>query len=179
MAKDADDDAIKKAYRKAALKWHPDRHTDDVNKTAAEKKFKEVSEAYEVLSDKNKRAVYDQFGEDGLKGQPPPSSGGAGGFPGGGFPGGGASFSFSGFPGGAGAGGFKPGNAEDIFKTFFANFGGGNGGMGGMGGDFMDTGNDHDFGSPGGGFFGGMPRGSGMPGGRQAYVVLFCNCTRL
>lgn len=156
VGKDADDDAIKKAYRKAALKWHPDRHQEDADKTAAEKKFKEASEAYEVLSDKNKRAVYDQFGEDGLKGGPPPSSG-AGGFPAGGFPGG-ASFSFSGFPGGAPGGGFKPGNAEDIFRTFFANFGGG-------GSDFMDTGDDSEF--PGGGFFGGM--GGGMPR-RSSYV---------
>ncbi len=162
IPKEADDDAIKKAYRKAALKWHPDRHQDDTNKTAAEKKFKEASEAYEVLSDKNKRAVYDQFGEDGLKGGPPPS-GTNGGFPGG-FPGGGgASFSFSGFPGGAPGGGFKPGNAEDIFKTFFANFGGA-GGMGGAA-DFMDTGDDQDF----GGMFGGMPgMGRGGMSGRAA-----------
>jgi DnaJ family protein B protein 4 len=55
---DADEEEIKKAYRKAALKWHPDRHQSD--KEVAEKKFKEISEAYEVLSDKNKRVVYDQ-----------------------------------------------------------------------------------------------------------------------
>jgi DnaJ family protein B protein 4 len=55
---DADEEEIKKAYRKAALKWHPDRHQND--KEVAEKKFKEISEAYEVLSDKNKRVVYDQ-----------------------------------------------------------------------------------------------------------------------
>ncbi len=58
VGKDADEDEIKKAYRKAALKWHPDRHQND--KEVAEKKFKEISEAYEVLSDKNKRQIYDQ-----------------------------------------------------------------------------------------------------------------------
>ena len=58
IAKDADEEAIKKAYRKAALMWHPDRHQND--KEIAEKKFKEISEAYEVLSDKSKRGIYDQ-----------------------------------------------------------------------------------------------------------------------
>jgi DnaJ family protein B protein 4 len=58
VKKDADEEEIKKAYRKAALKWHPDRHQND--KEVAEKKFKEISEAYEVLSDKNKRGIYDQ-----------------------------------------------------------------------------------------------------------------------
>lgn len=64
VSKGAADDEIKKAYRKLALKYHPDK-----NKTAgAEEKFKEVAEAYEVLSDKKKRDVYDKYGEDGLKG---------------------------------------------------------------------------------------------------------------
>ena len=54
VSKTADDDAIKKAYRKSALKWHPDRNPD--TKASAEAKFKEISEAYEVLSDKEKRA---------------------------------------------------------------------------------------------------------------------------
>ncbi|KAF9974627.1 hypothetical protein BGZ73_001926 [Actinomortierella ambigua] len=178
VSKDADETAIKKAYRKLALKYHPDKNSSD----DAKKKFQEVSEAYEVLSDKNKRAVFDQFGEAGLKGGAPPPSGGpggAGGFPGG-FPGGfsgafpggggGTTFSFStGGPGmGGGAGGFRPSDAEDIFRHFFASFsagadddmsGAGFGSrpgmrskMGGMGG------------MPGMGGMGGMP---GMGGGAR------------
>ncbi|BFF95399.1 dnaJ protein homolog 1 [Drosophila madeirensis] len=63
LPKTATDEEIKKAYRKLALRYHPDK-----NKAAnAEEKFKEVAEAYEVLSDKSKREVYDKYGEDGLK----------------------------------------------------------------------------------------------------------------
>lgn len=65
VKRDASADAIKKAYRKLAMKYHPDKNPGD---SAAEAKFKEVSEAYEVLSDTDKRAKYDQFGHDGLKG---------------------------------------------------------------------------------------------------------------
>lgn len=68
VARDADAEAIKKAYRKLALKWHPDRHQGE-EKDAAEVTFKRVSEAYEVLSDPTKRAKYDRFGEHWEQGQ--------------------------------------------------------------------------------------------------------------
>jgi len=55
---------IKKAYRKLALKWHPDKNPDNLEE--ATKKFKEISEAYEVLSDEKKRKVYDTYGKEGL-----------------------------------------------------------------------------------------------------------------
>ena len=73
----ADADTIRRAYRKLALKWHPDRHTG-AGKAAAEERFKRLSEAYEVLSDADKRAKYDRFGEHWKQGQeftPPPGSG--------------------------------------------------------------------------------------------------------
>merc|ERR1719436_206140 len=68
VPKDADAKAIKSAYKKMALKWHPDKNPDD--KEAAEKKFREVAEAYEVLSDPDRRKSYDRGG-DGSKGQHP------------------------------------------------------------------------------------------------------------
>ena len=64
----ASNDEIKKSYRRLAMKHHPDRNTDDAD---AERKFKEAKEAYEVLSDSDKRAAYDRFGHDGVRGGPP------------------------------------------------------------------------------------------------------------
>ena len=83
VQKGADDGALKSAYRKLAMQYHPDRNPEDKD---AENKFKEASEAYEVLADAQKRAAYDQFGHAGVSG-----AAGGGGFGGGGF--GGAGFS--------------------------------------------------------------------------------------
>lgn len=77
LKKNASNDEIKKSYRRLAMKHHPDRSTEDSD---AESKFKEAKEAYEVLSDSDKRAAYDQFGHDGVRGVPP-----GGGFSGEGF----------------------------------------------------------------------------------------------
>ena len=106
VAKTASADEIKKAYRAAAMKWHPDRWVDgtEAEKKTAEEKFKEASEAYSVLSDPDKKAKYDQFGFAGVDGQSGPDfSGGFGNLNdilndlfGGGFSG------FTGFGGGQG-----------------------------------------------------------------------------
>lgn len=89
VSKNASDDEIKKAYRKLAIKYHPDRNPGDKD---AEAKFKEINEAHEVLSDKQKRARYDQFGHAGVGGAG--SSGGAGNPFGGGFNYNGQTFNF-------------------------------------------------------------------------------------
>lgn len=124
---------IRKGYRKAAVKYHPDKWSTkpESEKKAAEEKFKDAAEAYEVLSDKDKKEVYDRYGEDGLKaggGAGPSSSsmamapmggmGGMGGFPGGVFMssgGPGVRVSFTSF-GGSGMSGSR---AEQIFAAFF------------------------------------------------------------
>jgi DnaJ-class molecular chaperone len=77
LSKNATDDDIKKAYRKLALKYHPDK-----NKSPdAENKFKEIAEAYDVLSDPKKKQIFDAYGEEGLKGGVPNSSDGGSAFP--------------------------------------------------------------------------------------------------
>jgi DnaJ family protein B protein 4 len=186
--RDAEEDAIKKAYRKLALKWHPDRNPN--NKAEAEKQFKAISEAYEVLSDKNKRAVYDQFGEEGLKNGAPSAPEGFGGggfggearFPGGNF------FHFSSSSSGnrpgsrAGpSGAFRPSDADDIFKQFF-------GGMGPS--DPFEDDDDYNAGSMRGGFppraartSRGHPAGSSKPAPtiyplRCTLEELYTGCTK-
>ena len=79
ISRDADEKEIKRAYRKLAMKYHPDRNPDD---TEAENKFKEASEAYEVLAEPSKRAAYDQFGHAGVAGQGGGGGGRASGWPG-------------------------------------------------------------------------------------------------
>ena len=97
--RDADDDALKKAYRKLAMKHHPDRNPDD---KGAEGRFKEVKEAYEVLTDGQKRAAYDRFGHAGVEQQ-----------------------------GGGGQGGAGFSNFSDAFGDIFGDIFGGGGGRGG------------------------------------------------
>ncbi|MCG8567295.1 MAG: DnaJ domain-containing protein, partial [Desulfobacterales bacterium] len=99
VARDADKQVLKKAYRKLAIKFHPDKNPDNKE---AEDKFKEASEAYEVLTDDNKRQIYDQFGHQGLEGA-----------------------------GHSGPSGFEDifSSFGDIFEDFFG-FGGGRGGRG-------------------------------------------------
>lgn len=109
---------IKNAYRKKALEWHPDRH-QGADKEEAEKKFKEINEAYQVLSDANKKAAYDNYGHDAFA----PGGGARGGnpFAGGGFGGQTGPFTYT----WSSAGGQNPfGNADfgdpfDIFESFF------------------------------------------------------------
>ncbi len=101
VSKDVDAAELKKAYRRVAMKFHPDRNPDD---PSAEEKFKEANEAYEILSDENKRASYDRFGHAGVDGQ----------------------------SGMGGSGGFGGGSFSDIFGDVFGDiFGGSRGGRGG------------------------------------------------
>ncbi len=65
IGKDASPEEVKKAYRRLAFKFHPDKNTGD---KGSEEKFKEISEAYEILSNPDKRATYDRFGREGLRG---------------------------------------------------------------------------------------------------------------
>lgn len=110
VSRDASDDAIKKAYRKLARDYHPDRNPGDKQ---AEIKFKEVQDAYDILSDSKKKAQYDRFGFAGQHAGPQD--------PGGGF--------HWGFPGGAGGAQVDPAQAEEILSQFF----GGGAGPGDLG----------------------------------------------
>ncbi|CAH1153734.1 unnamed protein product [Phaedon cochleariae] len=154
IAKGASDDDIKKAYRKLALKYHPDK-----NKAAgAEEKFKEVAEAYEVLSDKKKRDIYDVYGEEGLKGTPGggPGNGDAGNF----------SYSYHGDPRATFAQFF--GNSSP-FSAFFE-FGNSNRMFGGMHDEEMEE--DDPFASLG---VGGPPRPGGPGGAFRSHSFNFHN----
>ena len=134
MSRDADDSALKKAYRKLAIKYHPDKNPDN---PTAEENFKRVAEAYDCLSDPQKRAAYDNYGKEGAK------MAEQGGFPGGGMRRGG------GFHG-------HHVDPEELFRQFFNQTGGG--GMRG-GGARAQT---FHFGGNGGGaqfFVNGVPMG--------------------
>lgn len=129
VSRDADERTLKKNYRIQALKHHPD-------KGGSPEKFAEIGEAYEVLTDPEKRAVYDRYGHEGLKAQqggggPGPGDGFGGGFGGGGFGGGGRNVRFEwsgGGPGGGFGGGFGGG---DPFADMFGDVFGGRGRGGG------------------------------------------------
>lgn len=118
VAKGASADDLKKAYRKMAMQYHPDRNKDSKD---AEQKFKEVNEAYDVLKDEQKRAAYDRYGHGAFEG-------GMGGFGG----------------GRGGAGGFDAGSFSDIFEEVFGDFMGGMRGQqgGGRGGNGVQRGSD-------------------------------------
>lgn len=137
VSEDASESDIKKAYRKLSRKYHPDLNPDDKQ---AEKKFKEISEAYDVLSDKKQREEYDQIRRYGASGM------GAGGFGGGGFSGG--------YPGANAFGGFRGGtsaniNIDDLLGGLFGGSTGGSRRRRSAG--FTSA----DFGGMGGGGFGG------------------------
>lgn len=124
VGREASDEEIKKAYRKLAMKFHPDRvaNMSDKEKKTAEDKFKELQEAYAVLSDPQKKQMYNQFGHDAVGGNSASGGGQAGGFAGGG----------NGF--------------EDIFDVFGDIFGGGRrGGGGGRGANNATRGNDLEY----------------------------------
>ncbi|WP_424827788.1 DnaJ domain-containing protein, partial [Rothia mucilaginosa] len=114
VSEDASESDIKKAYRKLSRKYHPDLNPGDA---AAEKKFKEISEAYDVLSDKKQREEYDQIRRYGAAGMS--------GFGGGGFGGG----SYTGYPGADAFGGFSNGgagiNIDDLLGGLFSGSAGG------------------------------------------------------
>lgn len=151
LERGASDAEITKAYRKLALKHHPDKNPDD--KENAAERFRKVSEAYDVLHDAEKRKSYDQFGKAAFSqgGAPDGAPAGAG---------------FSGFPGGGGgvsfqSSGMSSAQAEELFRTMFG------GQMGAMFGG-MDV--DSDMGVPGGGTQSFFIRSNGMDSGDGGFT---------
>lgn len=176
--RNASDEDLKKAYRRLALIWHPDKnHTS--NKQEAEAKFKSISEAYDVLSDPQKRQIYDLYGEEALKsGQVPPPPRGSGPY----------SYrahqqhpnpSFR----------FNPRDADDIYAEMFGNESSGAGASGSSSG--RNSGRDNNGfyfrspamgGSSGGGEFSGGAGSSGTGALRKAPAlekVLICSLEEL
>ena len=163
----ADDKKLKSAYRKLAKKYHPDANPGDKD---AEQKFKDVGEAYAILSDPEKRKLYDQFGYAAFDGSGAGQAGGAGG-PGGyqyysSGPGGYQSFHFSGQ------------DAEDLFRSMFGDMFGGSGRSGSYGGGFSGSSGFGGFGfddfDDGGQSFGGR---TGRRAARQQSLDLTSSLT--
>lgn len=164
----ASPDEIKKGFRRMSLKWHPDKNQDKLDE--ATKKFQDIAEAWDVLSDPEKKNIYDQYGEEGLKGGPPPGASDGSGYAGGGVPGGGPDsgfrYQFNGNPNDIFAQFFKDSfqRSNSFGETPFGDMGGmGFGGMSGMGG-------------PMGGMMGGMGGGSAA---RPAVFNVTCTLEEL
>jgi len=172
VSRSADAAELKKAYRKLAMKWHPDKNPDNI--AVAQAKFQEISEAYDVLSDPKKRELFDKFGEDGLRfGGPPPdpnvtnATNSSNGF-----------HNFTNFPGGHRYE-FTQEQAEELFRNLFGGFGGFGNGRSQFGHNF----NNFSFGANDGGFndfpeedpnsqFRGRPRRVGNPRPRPAKTIV-------
>src|SRR3989339_1733438 len=119
VTKSSSTQEIKNAYRKKALEWHPDRH-QGTDKEEAERKFKEINEAYQILSDPSKKSAYDNYGHDAFSPGGMGNRGGGNPFAGG-FGGQGSPFSYTWSSGGGGSpfGNTDFGDPFDIFESFF------------------------------------------------------------